>query len=240
MSMMGGFREICVEVLRRLQADESLVRDVVKSQSGGHRAPAHLQEQVIAGMKKAIAESGDQLLPFLPVEQREKIKALRPEQQKAVFQSIAEQLAKKQGWDEHVARDSARPRVASDDLGPLLDIQKAWHGVHFLLTGTAGEAPGPLGHTILGGTPMGEDTGYGPPRVLQPEEVAQVAVALGGLSREALAGRYDAAALESAQVYPGGWEDPDCLAWLLDSFEEVRAFYTCAADHRAAVLLYIT
>jgi hypothetical protein len=46
-----------------------------------------------------------------------------------------------------------------------LDVDKAWHGIHFLLCGQAWESPFPLGF-ILGGEEVGDvDVGYGPARV---------------------------------------------------------------------------
>ncbi len=44
-----------------------------------------------------------------------------------------------------------------------LDLDKMWHGAHWILTGTAWDAAGPLGQVILGGEEIGEDGGYGPP-----------------------------------------------------------------------------
>src|SRR3712207_3831611 len=54
-----------------------------------------------------------------------------------------------------------------------IDLDKAWHGIHFLLTGTAWEGQEPLCYLLVGGEYIGdEDVGYGPARVLRPHEVA--------------------------------------------------------------------
>jgi Domain of unknown function (DUF1877) len=47
-------------------------------------------------------------------------------------------------------------------------------------------------------------------------------------------------ALDAAKVYPGGWEDPANLEWLLESFDEVRAFYREATGRGSAALLFLT
>jgi len=64
---------------------------------------------------------------------------------------------------------SAGERSVRDEFeaGKSLDIDKAWHSIHFLLTGAAWEADG----LIFGGTEIGEDGddwGYGPPRGFRP------------------------------------------------------------------------
>jgi hypothetical protein len=42
-----------------------------------------------------------------------------------------------------------------------LDGDKAWHGIHFLLTGTAGEGTPPLDFIVRGGQEVGDiDVGY--------------------------------------------------------------------------------
>jgi hypothetical protein len=41
-----------------------------------------------------------------------------------------------------------------------LDLDKSWHGIHYLLTGTAWEIDEGAGTAILGGEEIGEDTGH--------------------------------------------------------------------------------
>ena len=42
---------------------------------------------------------------------------------------------------------------------PSVHLEKAWHGLHFLLTGSAGESCVPLGFLLEGGQEVGEDDG---------------------------------------------------------------------------------
>ena len=67
-----------------------------------------------------------------------------------------------------------------DDVHPecdFLPVEKAWHGLHFVLTGTAWGTVAPLGLAVLGGEECGQDTGYGPPRYLDVPQVREVAEA---------------------------------------------------------------
>ena len=123
-----------------------------------------------------------------------------------------------------------------------LDLDKAWHGIHFLLTGDAFGGEGPEALAVLGGNAFGEDVGYGPTRYLVPEEVKAVADVLSTITRGPLHQRYVPETFEAADIYPTGiWENEDeqAFEWLMLCYEEVKAFYKHAADNGNAVLLYI-
>jgi len=117
-----------------------------------------------------------------------------------------------------------------------LSLDKAWHGLHYLLCGQAEPALGPLGSVVLGGTEIGDDEGYGPARYFDADAVLDIAAALDrdGLDGE-LESRYDAERMSELGLYPGGWHEsgPD---WLLDSFRELRDFFREAAANRRAVV----
>jgi hypothetical protein len=50
----------------------------------------------------------------------------------------------------------------SNGKGDELEVDKAWHGLHFLLTGSAWEGSFPLNFIVAGGQEVGDDLGYGP------------------------------------------------------------------------------
>ena len=121
----------------------------------------------------------------------------------------------------------------------VLSLDKAWHGLHYLLSGTAELEPSDdvASRAVLGGVEIGDDfSGYGPARVFHAEDVAQLAQALGD-SRVALeaAARYDAERMTELQIYPFGWDDDD-REWLLSSLRELRRFYVDAAAHGRGVV----
>jgi len=120
-----------------------------------------------------------------------------------------------------------------------LDIEKTWHGLHYILTGSPWEGDPPLSKTILGGTEIGEDTGYGPPRYLTPAEVVEVSAALEETTHEMLAARYDSEAMNKDGIYPQGW-DAGGLEWLLDAFDRVAGFYGKAAANGRAMLICLS
>ena len=106
-----------------------------------------------------------------------------------------------------LARIFGRPPVAevgpsgqafslADGEGMSTDLDKAWHGIHYLLTGTAWEGGRPLNFLVAGGRPVGDiDVGYGPARVLSAAETRGAHEALTQLSDDDLRGRFDPAAM---------------------------------------------
>ena len=121
----------------------------------------------------------------------------------------------------------------------VLQMDKAWHGVHYLLTGEAYEAEGTLGQVILGGTEFGPDIGYGPAHYLTPQKVIEISAALGNVSIEKFKSRYDPKAMMKAQIYPTVWdrEGDEGLNWLVDGLQQVIKFYNRAASQKKGVVL---
>ena len=145
------------------------------------------------------------------------------------------------------ADQAAHLRADPDDVDVLLDgdvptgrsvdLDKAWHGLHWLLTGTAWDTDTPAGQAILGGRDVGEDNGYGPSRLLEPDGVRAVAAALAALDADALAARMDRPAMEAADIYPQIWDEDDVFeSYLRPAYEDLRGFYARAAAEGAAVL----
>ena len=120
---------------------------------------------------------------------------------------------------------------------PELDLDKAWHGIHFLLTGSAWEVGEGAGAAILGGEPIGPEVGQGPARLLGPELVRAVADGLAAIDAGTLRERFDPAAM--AEIYPSVW-DEDFDTYLAPYFAALREFYRLAAAEGQAVLVAVT
>jgi hypothetical protein len=89
--------------------------------------------------------------------------------------------------------------------GPMLDLDKSWQLIHFLLVGDPWNGEPPLRDAILGGTPLGGDLGYGPMRYLTPDQVRLVSDSLFEVKEERLRAAFDPAKLAAEEVYPGAW-----------------------------------
>ncbi|MBJ7313923.1 YfbM family protein [Rugamonas sp. CCM 8940] len=115
-----------------------------------------------------------------------------------------------------------------------INLDKAWHGIHFLLNGTAWKVTSTAGQAVLGGREFGADMGYGPPRVVSKEDVVKVAKALSMITSKELSARYSPKIMEEEDIYPSStWqqEGPQALKFLLDGYAELLAFYQRAAKN---------
>jgi hypothetical protein len=137
------------------------------------------------------------------------------------------------------AAGQRRSPPAPGTPGHSVSIDKAWHGLHYLLCGKLEPAPGALGQAVFGGAEIGEDQGYGPARYFSPAQVAEIAAALQSPSLEReLHARFDGAAMTQLGIYPGVWE-PDDRDWLIEAFHTVRDFYAAASKAEQAVVTLI-
>jgi hypothetical protein len=127
-----------------------------------------------------------------------------------------------------------------EDQGKALSIDKAWHGVHYLLCGEVEPGATLLSQAVLGGTEFGDDLGYGPARYFSVEQVAAIAPELSRPDLEAeMRARFDPARMLCLGIYPGGW-DRGPGGWLLEEFRRLRDFYVEAAARRFAVVTCLT
>ena len=229
--MQACLRRVTPALARRLGAEPALVRAVIAGRTGEQPRPA---------------TDLDAFLSLLPSQARAMMEEMPPDMRAAFMAeaertladmppALQEQIAAARQAETGEADVSLEP----GDLGSGLSLDKAWHGVHRLLCGTPDQAPPPLGDAVLGGDAIGEDLGYGPPRLLDPARVAAVAVALRPITGDDLAGRFDAVRLDADGVYPAGWAEEGRREWLRDEYARLRAFYLEAGTEGSWVLLWL-
>src|SRR5262245_57728570 len=123
-----------------------------------------------------------------------------------------------EGSDEHTAGSQMDP-------DRMIDIDKAWHGLHFLFTGTAETGEEPACYFVRGGEDL-DDDGYA--RALRPDAVRRFSAFLDGLSASELERRYDPVRMTELDIYPvtiwkrSSKDSP--MSWLLDCFKGVKTF----------------
>jgi len=130
-----------------------------------------------------------------------------------------------------------------NDEAELFDLEKAWHGIQYLLNGATFGGDEPLGWAVFGDQEVSDDLGKGPARCLTAPQVAAVSAALQEMPVSALAQRFDAAKMEKAQVYPEGmWitDGVQALNYLLEHYSHLQNFYANAAAHGKAVICFIS
>lgn len=130
------------------------------------------------------------------------------------------------------------PELKAEDE---LCLDKTWHGIHFLLTGSDWQGEEPLCYLVKGGQAIGEvDVGYGPARALRAEQVKQFAAALEQVPDEALRERFDAAKMMAEDIYPTIWDEGrSAREYLMEHFPELKSFVKQTADQGKALVIWL-
>lgn len=124
------------------------------------------------------------------------------------------------------------------------ELDQAWHILHFLLSGSGTEGPGPAAFLISGGDDIGPDRGYGPARLVGPELSRQIAGLLHAQSFEGFDAAYVASKIETADIYWQAASEPAERQRQVDELwrvaADLRAFFadTAQVGHATLVCIY--
>lgn len=129
--------------------------------------------------------------------------------------------------------------------GDEIDIDKAWHIVHFLLTGCVGRADSPLG--LIGDDlhPLADiDLGLGRPNIISASEVKSFADNADRLTDNDFLTRFVPEQMPTGDLYLGEvisrGDHEEMREYALENFQLMRAFVRQAADDREAIITYYT
>ena len=162
--------------------------------------------------------------------------------------AYAHQLLASPGQVLHYVDSADTGRLPKAAQGEHLNLDKAWHGLHYLLTGMTWAGEEPNCYLLAGGTQVGNEQehdvfGYGPARVLAPAQVAAFSAAVAALTRDEIRRRYNPAEMTSLDIYPNVWDRPeeetDNRAFLTASAAELRGFLRRAAAAQQAIIIYM-
>ncbi len=147
---------------------------------------------------------------------------------------------------EQAARLAADPTkgveaLTGGDASASAPLEKSWHGLHFLLTGSGELGKPPLNFLLDGGRPVGDDLGYGPARLLNTAETRTIHAALSEISEEKLWERYDAATMNEQSIYPTIWDEPEkeLREEYLTYFRELKRLVGTASDGGMSLVIVL-
>jgi hypothetical protein len=128
------------------------------------------------------------------------------------------------------------------DEQKLVDIDKSWEGIIFLLTGQRFATDHPLVRVLFSGQLIDEeqDLGYGPAHYLTSEEVVSINEEISALTGDWLKEGFDAERMMQLEVYPAIWKDDDAFEYLADGFSTLRQTYAEAAKNGEAVITFLS
>lgn len=224
MSMNATFVQVDAAELSRFVAEPESVESLFQEDAGVSDAFGNLAE----AMRERIRTIGPQMLADTA----------------ARLGKTPEELTAALGGDDLLKLFEKRRAGGAKPSSPsgkrdVLSLDKAWHGVHYLLCGESEPGPTLLSQAVLGGSALGDDdegfSGYGPARYFTAEQVAQLAAQLSAPELEAeAAGRFDAGRMEELGIYPG-WKASEA-DWVMDGLRRLRDFYAEAARKGNAIV----
>lgn len=132
----------------------------------------------------------------------------------------------------------------SDEDELLLDIDKMWDVLHFVLTGVGADYridDNPLSQAVLGITAVEELSDY--LAYTEHDKLADIVAALEQFDMEEALESFDMAACKEAELYPDIWdydeEEEEIKDELLHDFEQMKRFYKQVLEANRHVLVSI-
>lgn len=131
-----------------------------------------------------------------------------------------------------------------DDDDRNLCIDKAWHAIHYIVTGCVWDIPedNPLGQIVLGGEPINDDDmGYGPARLIPRETVSQISENLEKWDEAVFRENFHMQDLISNEIYPfvSDGDEESFFEYIWENFDELKKFYKAAAEDGQNVIAFI-
>jgi hypothetical protein len=114
-----------------------------------------------------------------------------------------------------------------------LDLDKEWHGVHFLLTDSGEVTDSPLSLVLGNFAELGDDIGYGPVQYIPAEKVLAFHHALKATPDEEISARFDPVAMQAKMIYLADTfaaEGEEARGFLMERIQQLRDFAKTAAE----------
>ncbi len=133
-----------------------------------------------------------------------------------------------------------------DDMDNVVDIDKAWHAIHFTLTGELGgrDDNDPLSMVVLGGIPINnEDLGCGPLTYYTKEEVSISNEELKKLNEEEFRSRFSLEAMVEEGIYPvvcGQDTEEEFFNYIWENFKVVKCIFNKASEEGKCIVFLLS
>ena len=132
----------------------------------------------------------------------------------------------------------------SDEDEFLLDIDKMWDGLHFVLTGVGADHridDNPLSQAVLGVTSIENLSEY--MAYTERSKIADILAALEQFDMEQALESFDMKACKEAELYPNIWdydeEEEEIIDEILHDFEQMKVFYKKVLDTNGHAIVTI-
>lgn len=114
-----------------------------------------------------------------------------------------------------------------------IDIDKAWHGIHFLLTGT-NEVTKSAASSLLNGEKIYKNDDF---LILTSSQVLEFNSHIENITPDILSRNYDPEKMDKLNVYPSNYSSGERLEYLLSYYLILKDFVNRTAKTNLALLL---
>lgn len=247
MSMMGRFMAISPDRLQQIIDDPSGVEELFAGEPLVQVKPfmrSGVQERLRALSPQMLSKAMESMQPALRDRLTQALKniGIEPDALARGEQgdNLADMMAKRmQAMGMRMPGQTPPPSAGSKQSSKpaaSISIDKAWHGLHYLLCGKLVPDSSIAGQVVMGGKEVGDDLGYGPARYFDAAKVADIARELTRPNLEAeMDARFDPAQMTKLELYPGHFDASD-KQWLFDAFRKLQQFFVDASAARLAVV----
>ena len=125
----------------------------------------------------------------------------------------------------------------------LVDIDKSWDGIIFLLTGQSLQtAEHNLVRVLFSGQLVDEeqDLGYGPAHYLTPEQVSDLNNEISSITIAELKERFNPKKMTELEVYPTIWDEgDDAFEYVADGFSTLQNTFSEATRNGEAIITFL-
>ncbi len=125
----------------------------------------------------------------------------------------------------------------------LVDIDKSWDGIIFLLTGQSlATAEHNLVRVLFSGQLIDEeqDLGYGPAHYLTPEQVAELNNEISKITIADLKQKFNPKKMTEQEVYPTIWDEgDDAFDYIADGFSTLQNVFADATKNGDAIITFL-
>jgi len=126
----------------------------------------------------------------------------------------------------------------------LVSIDKAWHAIHYILTGEVWEVPEDdiLAQLILGGEPVNdEDMGYGPIRWISKEIVSRLSDAMDEWDMERFRAKFNLKDMAENEIYPIIKDEDEEIffQYVWENFATLKQFFRETAEKGLNMLTFL-
>jgi hypothetical protein len=125
----------------------------------------------------------------------------------------------------------------------LVDLDKSWDGILFLLTGQSfATAEHNLVRVLFSGQIIDEeqDLGYGPAHYLTPEQVSELNNEISTITIADLKKKFDPEKMNKQEVYPTIWDEgDDAFDYVSNGFLELQDAFAKATKNGEAIITFL-